>query len=92
MLLKEVAGATGLEPATTGSTVRNSNQIELRPHFRGNELRIIGGCSEFARKKSHDLQLGQILDIDGPQNAVFSVNNEQVVDVVVLEDFEHVDG
>ncbi len=27
-----MARATGLEPATTGSTVRYSNQIELRPH------------------------------------------------------------
>ena len=29
-----MAGATGLEPATPGSTVRYSDQIELRPRIK----------------------------------------------------------
>jgi len=30
---KKMAGATGLEPATTGSTVRNSNQLSYAPLY-----------------------------------------------------------
>ncbi len=30
-IIYKMAGATGLEPATTGSTVRNSNQLSYAP-------------------------------------------------------------
>ncbi len=87
----KVAGATGLEPATTRSTVWDSNQIELRPPKRS----PYNSPSRFDGNKKiglQDLQFGQILDVNGSYQAAFSVHDEKIVNRVIFVDLEDVDG
>ena len=44
------AGATGLEPATSGVTGRRSNQLSYAPSGRGSMARVARGCFLAARR------------------------------------------
>ena len=67
-------------------------KLSYAPTSLVSELRIIESRPRFASKKSHDFQLGQILDIHGAHDAVFGINDEQIINVMILEEFEHING
>jgi hypothetical protein len=51
-----MAGATGLEPATTGSTVRNSNQLSYAPALVSKTRAFINESGDERKHKSQNNQ------------------------------------
>ena len=56
--LQIMAGATGLEPATLGSTIRYSNQIELRALLTEVKADYKGKNASFQRLLANIIYLG----------------------------------